>query len=154
MIDGIGFGDHTAIVALGITSEGRKVVLGLRIGSTENARVGHDLLTDLIDRGLNYQGGLLAIIDGAKALRKALKDVFGSKVLIQRCQVHKLRNVLGYLPMYKRAHVKHKLQRAWASGSAAAAVRQLRSLATSLEADYPDAAASLREGLKETATIL
>ena len=154
MIDGIGFGDHTAIVALGITSEGRKVVLGLRIGSTENAQVCHDLLTDLIDRGLNYQGGLLAIIDGAKALRKALKDVFGPKVLIQRCQVHKLRNVLDYLPKYKRAYVKHKLQRAWASGSAAAAVRQLRSLATSLESDYPDAAASLREGLEETVTIL
>jgi putative transposase len=97
---------------------------------------------------------LLAVIDGSKALRKALKDVFGQKVLIQRCQVHKMRNVLDYLPKHKRDWVKRKLRKAWTSETAEEATRQLRSLATSLQVDYPDAAASLREGLEETVTIL
>jgi putative transposase len=154
MIDGIGFGDYTAIVAMGLTREGHKIIMGVRIGSTENAQVCRDLLTDLIDRGLRYEDGLLAVIDGSKALRKALKDVFGRNVLIQRCQVHKMRNVLDYLPKHKRDWVKRKLRKAWTSENAAEATRQLRSLATSLQTQYPDAAASLREGLEETVTIL
>lgn len=154
MVDGVGFGDYTAIVALGVTREGHKIVLGLRIGSTENSEVCRDLLVDLIDRGFNYDDGLLAVIDGSKALRKALKEVFGEKVLIQRCQVHKMRNVLDYLPRHKRDWVKRKLRQAWTLENAPNATRQLHSLATSLETQYPDAAASLREGLEETVTIL
>lgn len=153
MIDGIVLGDYTAIVVLGITADGKKLIMGVRVGSTENAEVCHDLLTDLIERGLCYERGLLAVIDGSKALRKALKDVFGQHVLIQRCQVHKTRNVLAYLPKHKRDWVKRNLQRAWAAETAEEATRQLHSLATGLNNDYPDAAASLREGLEETVTI-
>ncbi len=87
--------------------------MGVRIGSTENSIVCRDLLVDLIERGLNYEHGLLAVIDGSKALRKALRQVFGDKVLIQRCQIHKERNVLGYLPEYKHEWVKRKLRKAW-----------------------------------------
>ncbi len=103
---------------------------------------------------MRYEQGLLAIIDGSKALRKSLKDVFGQQVLIQRCQVHKMRNILDYLPKHKRDWMKRKLRKAWSSETAAEAKRQLRSLATSLQMEHPDAAASLREGLEETVTIL
>jgi putative transposase len=96
----------------------------------------------------------LAVIDGSKALRKALRDVFGQQVLVQRCQVHKMRNVMDYLPKHKRDWVKRKLKKAWTSETAEEAIRQLRSLATGLQTQYPDAAASLREGLEETVTIL
>ena len=154
MIDGIALGDYTAIVAMGVTSDGHKIIMGVRIGSTENAQVCRDLLTDLVSRGLKYEQGLLAVIDGSKALRKALKDVFGQQVLVQRCQVHKMRNVMDYLPKHKRDWVKRKLKKAWTSETAEEAIRQLRSLATSLQTQYPDAAASLREGLEETVTIL
>lgn len=154
MIDGIALGDYTAIVAMGVTSDGHKIIMGVRIGSTENAQVCRDLLTDLVSRGLKYEQGLLAVIDGSKALRKALKDVLGQQVLIQRCQVHKMRNIIDYLPKHKRDWVKRKLKKAWTSETAEEAIRQLRSLATSLQTQYPDAAASLREGLEETVTIL
>jgi putative transposase len=154
MIDGIALGDYTAIVAMGVTSDGHKIIMGVRIGSTENAQVCRDLLTDLVSRGLKYEQGLLAVIDGSKALRKALRDVFGQQVLVQRCQVHKMRNVMDYLPKHKRDWVKRKLKKAWTSETAEDAIRQLRSLATGLQTQYPDAAASLREGLEETVTIL
>ncbi len=154
LIDGIVLGDYTVIVAIGIGDDGEKHLMGVRVGSTENATVCRDLLTDLIDRGLQYQDGILAVIDGAKALRKALKEVFGQKVLVQRCQVHKMRNVLDYLPKYKREWMRRQLKKAWASSTAEEAIRKLRALATNLQAEYPDAAASLREGLEETVTIL
>ena len=154
LIDGIVLGDYTAIVTMGITKDGEKLLMGIRIGSTENTQVCQDLLSDLISRGLEYQDGILAVIDGSKALRKALKTVFGEQVLIQRCQVHKMRNVLDYLPNYKRPWVKRKLQQAWRSETAEEAKRKLNSLASSLQEDHPDAASSLREGLDETITIL
>jgi putative transposase len=154
LIDGLVLGDYTAIVAMGINSDGRKLLMGVRIGSTENARVCQDLLADLIDRGLKFHSGLLAVIDGSKALRKALKTVFGHHVLVQRCQVHKMRNVLDYLPNYKRTWVKRRLQQAWSSETFEEAKNKLHSLANSLKKEHPDAAASLREGLEETITIL
>jgi len=154
LIDGVVLGDYTAVVSMGITSDGQKLIMGVRIGSTENAQVCRDLLTDLVDRGLNYNDGILAVVDGSKALRRALKDVFGEHVLIQRCQVHKMRNILDYLPKYKREWMKRKLKKAWASETADEAIRKLRSLATSLQHEHPDAAASLREGLEETVTVL
>jgi putative transposase len=133
MIDGIVLGDYTAIVVMGITKDGHKIIMGVRIGSTENAQVCRDLLTDLVDRGLKYEQGLLAIIDGSKALRKALKDVFGQQVIIQRCQVHKTRNVMDYLPKYKRDWVKRVMRKAWSSETAEEAIREPHSLATGLE---------------------
>ena len=154
LIDGIVLGDYTAIVVMGINTDGRKLIMGVRIGSTENASVCRDLLADLVARGLCFEQGLLAIIDGSKALKKALKDVFGHHVLIQRCQVHKMRNVLDYLPKHQRDWMKRKLRKAWSAESYAEAVRQLRNLVGSLSTDHPDAAASLREGLEETVTIL
>lgn len=154
LIDGVVLGDYTAIVTMGITKDGEKLLMGVRIGSTESAKVCQDLLADLIDRGLEHQDGILAVIDGSKALRKALKTVFGNQVMIQRCQVHKMRNVLDYLPNYKRSWVKRKLQQAWRSETAEEAKRKLQSLANSLQVEHPDAAASLREGLEETITIL
>jgi hypothetical protein len=154
LIDGVVLGDYTAIVTMGITGDGQKILMGVRIGSTENAQVCRDLLTDLVDRGLKYNDGILAVIDGSKALRRALKDVFGQHVLIQRCQVHKMRNILDYLPKYKREWLKRKLKKAWTAETADEAIRNLRSLANSLQNEYPDAAASLREGLEETVTIL
>ncbi len=154
MIDGVGFGDYTAIVAMGINRDGHKIIMGLCIGSTENAQVCRDLLTDLMDRGLPYEDSIWAIIDGSKALRKAPKEIFGCKVLIQRCQVHKMRTVIDYLPKHKRDWVKRRLRKAWTAETAEEATRQLHSLATSLQTEFPDAAASLREGLEETVTIL
>ncbi len=97
-IDGVIFADHNVIVAMGLDAEGRKNILGFKIGATENARVCQDLLVDLCERGLDAENGLLAVIDGSKALKKALKAVFGDNLLIQRCQVHKKRNIKAYLP--------------------------------------------------------
>ena len=154
LIDGLVLGDYTAIVAMGINNDGRKLLMGVRIGSTESAQVCQDLLADLIDRGLKFHNGLLAVIDGSKALRKALKTVFGHHVLVQRCQVHKMRNILDYLPNYKRTWVKRRLQQAWSSETFEEAKNKLHALANSLKKDHPDAAASLREGLEETITIL
>lgn len=153
-MDGLVLGDYTAIVAMGINSGGEKLLMGVRIGSTENARVCQDLLADLIDRGLMFHNGLLAVVDGSKALRKALKTVFGHHVLVQRCQVHKMRNVLDYLPNYKRTWVKRRLQQAWSSETFEEAKNKLHSLANNLKKEHPDAAASLCEGLEETITIL
>ena len=154
LIDGVVLGDYTAIVTVGINKDGRKLLIGVRIGTTENSQVCEDLLTDLINRGLNFAEGLLAVIDGSKALRKALKKVFGDYVIIQRCQVHKMRNVLDYLPRYKRAWTKKKLRQAWSCETFEEARRKLNLLAEDLRIDYPDAANSLYEGLEETITVL
>ena len=133
------------MVALGIARDGKKHVLGLREGSTENSRMVTDLLTDLVDRGLSNERAVLFVIDGAKALRKAIRDVFGDDHgVVQRCQAHKLRNVLDYLPDDMRASVERTMKQAWNAESADLAQRQLRRLANSLDREYPSAAASLR----------
>lgn len=154
LIDGVQFAKHNVIVSMGINGDGQKHILGVRIAATENARACMDLLTDLVERGLNADEGLLAIIDGSKALKSALKAVFGDQVLIQRCQVHKKRNVTDYLPPDQRPWVDRKLTKAWALDDATKAIQSLNSLATQLEVNHPDAAASLREGLEETVTVL
>ncbi len=154
MIDGKVFKKHSIVVALGIARDGKKHVLGLREGSTENSRMVTDLLTDLVDRGLSNEGAVLFVIDGAKALRKAIRDVFGDDHgVVQRCQVHKLRNVLDYLPDDLQAGVERTMKQAWNVASAELAQRQLHRLANSLDREYPSAAASLREGLEETLTV-
>jgi putative transposase len=152
MLDGIELQGRTNIVALGITTEGVKIPLGLWEGSTENATVATALLSDLVDRGLDPEQGILFVIDGAKALRKAIRAVFGAAP-IQRCVRHKERNVLDHLPERERPAVKHRLRRAWAEPDQARALDQLRRLAIELERPHPGAAGSLREGLEETLTL-
>lgn len=153
MIDGIVFEDHTVLIALGISEKSEKHVLALREGATENAVVAKALLEDLIERGLPTERPLLFVIDGAKALRKAIRDIFGESVLVQRCQVHKTRNVVEHLPEAMRARVRRAMREAWELSDARLAEKRLRALAGSLEQDHPGAADSLREGLSETLTL-
>jgi transposase-like protein len=154
MIDGTWLGDHLLLVALGIDATGQKHVLGVREGSTENEGVCRSLLSELVERGLVLERARLFVIDGGKGIRKAIRGVFGEWALIQRCQVHKLRNVLEHLPERQQGWVRATLRRAWASLDEATARRRLHALARQLEARWPGAAASLREGLDETLTIL
>ena len=154
MVDGIAFRDHCVLLALGVATDGSKHVLGLWEGSTEHSAVAKALLRNLIERGLPTDRALLFVIDGAKALRKAIRDVFGRLALVQRCQVHKERNVLEHLPQALRPNVRKALRQAWSSTHAKLARRQLERLADSLEAEHPGAAASVREGMEETLTLL
>jgi transposase-like protein len=153
MIDGIDLKGRTNVVALGITTEGVKLPLGLWEGSTENATVATALLADLVDRGLDVEQGVLAVLDGAKALRKAVRDVLGARTPIQRCVRHKERNVLGHLPERDRPIVKRKLRAAWALTGHQAALERLKVLADELEHSHPGACSSLREGMEETVTV-
>ena len=152
MIDGIHFRDRVILLALGIDAQGNKHVLGLREGSTEATRVVASLLSDLVERGLDAQRMRLWVIDGGKALRKAIAQTFGACALIQRCQEHKRRNVLEHLHEDAHASVKRALKDAWSVSDADLARKQLSRLASSLQAKHPGAAASLREGLEETLT--
>jgi transposase-like protein len=153
MIDGIHFRDRVILLALGVDAQGNKHVLGLREGSTEATRVVSSLLADLVERGLAAERMRLWVIDGGKALRKAIVQTFGVTALIQRCQEHKRRNVLEHLPEDMHASVKRALKDAWSASDAVLASRQLGRLASSLQARHPGAAASLREGLEETLTV-
>jgi putative transposase len=153
MIDGIHLGDHLVLIALGIDSEGKKQVLGLREGDTENGRVAKALLRDLVERGLDQDRARLFVIDGAKALRSAVRKVFGELGVVQRCQIHKRRNILGHLPDGMHESVKSIVKEAWSLSDAKLAKARLERLASSLEADHPGAAASVLEGLDETLTL-
>lgn len=152
LIDGIVFHGHTILIALGVTADGKKHVLALREGATENATVAKAPLADLIDRGLSTEHATLFVIDGSKALRKAIRDVFGPLGIVQRCQVHKQRNVLEHLPENVRPRLRRVLRAARDMNDAAIAERRL-ALAGSLEHAHPDAASSLLEGLAETLTL-
>jgi len=154
LLDGIHVGEHCLIVALGLAADGGKHALGIWEGSTENAAVCQSLLSNLQSRGLRTDRSLLVILDGSKALRKAVRDTFGEGALVQRCQIHKLRNVLDHLPERQRPWVKAILQRAYRSTDTTTAKRLLQDLARRLETDHPSAAESVREGLDETLTIL
>lgn len=154
-MDGVVVAQQTVIVVLGITRDGSKVPLGLRLGSTENAVVGTELLQDLLARGLTVDGRVLCVIDGGKGLRKALGDVLGDAAVIQRCQLHKGRNLAALVPKVRQAYVRGALRRAYLATSATGARRQLMALATWLERNgHGDAAASVREGMEETLTVL
>ncbi len=153
MIDGVHFGESVCVVALGIDHEGTKHPLALVEGSTENATVVTDLLVGLRDRGLDVTRPILVGIDGAKALRKAVVDVFDHPV-IQRCQLHKIRNVQDRLPERLRGPVGKKMRAAYHADSALDAEAQLTALARELDKTHPSAAASLREGMAETLTVL
>ena len=153
MIDGLNVADQMIVVALVITADGTKVPVGLRLGDTENRVVVTDLLADLIARGLRFEHGILAVLDGAKALRAAVVRVFGERALIQRCTLHKRRNVTGYLPVDDRDAVDRRLALAFAQPDPAKGLRACRNLAGQLDKDHPDAAASVREGLEEMFTV-
>jgi transposase-like protein len=154
VIDGVHIGEHCLIVALGIAADGQKHALGLWDGSTENARVCQDLLANLQSRGLRTDRSLLVILDGSKALRKAVRATFGEAALVQRCQVHKMRNILDYLSDRDRPWAQTILRRAYQSADMKTAHRLLLDLARRLETEYPSAADSVREGLDETLTVV
>ncbi len=153
MIDGVHFGEHTCVVALGIDIEGVKRPLAVEEGSTENATLVTDLVTGLRDRGLDVTRPVLAVLDGARALSRAVKDVFG-KPLIQRCQQHKIKNVRDKLPDKLRTVTERRMRQACHAESALKAEGLLAELARELDKTHPGAAASLREGMAETLTIL
>jgi putative transposase len=152
-IDGFDFAGHTMVGALGVTTDGTKVPLGVVEGSTENTAVVRHLITGLRDRGLDASEGILFVLDGGKALATAVRDVFGDQAVIARCRLHKERNVMDHLPEAERPWVRRKLRAAWANPNADEAEGALKALAGQLERVIPDAAASLREGLTDTLTV-
>jgi putative transposase len=153
MIDGVHFAESCCVVALGIDLEGTKHPLALVEGSTENATLVTDLLVDLRERGLDVTRPMLVGLDGSKALRKAVLDVLDHPV-IQRCQLHKIRNVKDHLPQRLRSSIGRKMTDAYHAPSALEAEAALLALAKELDRTHPGAAASLREGLHETLTVL
>jgi putative transposase len=153
MVDGVHFGEHTCVVALGIGIDGTKHPLAVEEGSTENATLVTGLITGLRERGLDVTRPILAVLDGAKALSRAVKDVF-DQPLIQRCQQHKIRNVIDKLPDRLRAVTERRMRQAYHAESALKAEAELEALVRELGKTHPGAAASLREGMTETLTIL
>jgi putative transposase len=154
-VDGIDIGGQTVIVALGVTNDGTKVPLGLWVGSTENAAVCTSLVQDIVERGMKIDRTILCVIDGGKGIRKALLDVLGASAMIQRCQVHKMRNVRDHLAESRRPYVMKQMREAYKSSGATTAKKRLLQLASWLDRNGEDsAAASLREGLDETLTVL
>ena len=153
LVDGAHFGEHCCVVALGIGIDGTKHPLSLAEGSTENKTLVTGLITDLRDRGLDVTRPVLAVIDGSKALAAAIRAVF-DKPVIQRCQEHKLRNVIDKLPDRLRQVTQRRMRQAYHATSALQAEGQLTELATELDKTHPGAAASLREGMAETLSIL
>ena len=153
MVDGVHFADHLCVVALGIDIDGTKHPLALVEGSTENTTLVRSLLVGLRERGLDVTKPILAVLDGAKALAAAVKEVFDHPV-IARCQLHKLRNVRDHLPEKLRPGVERRMREAYHADSALAAEAQLEALARELDKTHPGAAGSLREGLAETLTVL
>jgi transposase-like protein len=154
LIDGLYVDNHVLLVALGIDTKGVKHVLGVRIGATENSAATTALLVDLRERGMRTDQKILAVLDGSKALRKSVVEVLGDNAVIQRCQVHKVRNVIEQLPEAMRASVRASMRQAYTTGDAARAKKLLENLARTLRQDHPDAAGSLLEGLDETLTVM
>jgi putative transposase len=154
MLDGLEIAGRVHVVALGISTDGVKIPLGLWEGSTENATLARQLLADLVDRGLDPSQAILFVLDGGKALRRAIKDVFGEHALVHRCHRHKERNVCDLLPERDRPKVLARIRGAWALKNPAEAEQRLEALASELERSWPDAGASLREGMSETLTLM
>ncbi len=151
-IDGMQFGEQCVRAAVGVDGEGRKHVLGLREGATENAEAAKDLLQHLVDHGVDPKRRRLFVIDGSRALRTAINAVFGAETPVQRCRNHKLRNVLGRLPHQQQAQTASLMRAAWKL-KPDEGMAKFRQIAGWLEHDYPDAAAALLEGLEECFTI-
>jgi putative transposase len=153
MLDGEHMAERCVVVALAITADGRKVPVGLWDGSTENKTVVRALLADLVSRGLRFDDGLLVVCDGAKALSAAVREVFGAKAAIQRCTLHKRRNIADHLPDKAKAGVDAKLVKAFNHPDPDIGLCNAKSLAAQLQKSHPGAAASLREGLEEMFTV-
>jgi transposase-like protein len=151
-LDGLVFGGHHVIVAVGVDAEGRKHVLGLVEGASENAAAAKTLLEDLVARGVKPGRRRLFVIDGSKALRAAIDAVYGADNPVQRCRAHKIRNVCDQLPKHLRDPVKATMRAAYRLDPTEGMAR-LKKQAEWLEQEYPTAAASLREGLEETFTV-
>ena len=151
MIDGIHVGSSVVLVAIGIDALGSKSILGIQEGASENSSAVGCLLSSVIGKGVNPEEGILFILDGAKALSKAVNEFF-PYAQIQRCRVHKMRNVLEHLPESKRSYIKAKMNLAYRL-SYQEALAKLQDLAKELEVNHPGAAASLREGLEQTLTV-
>jgi putative transposase len=154
MVDGVEYAGETMVVALGITDDGMKRVLGLRQGATENAEVCTALLEELVSRGLDPSRPLLFVLDGSKALHAAVTRVWGKDAVIQRCQVHKRRNVKAHVPEKHHAELDRRLSEAYHETDYAKAETSLEGTARWLDRLNPDAASSLREGLEETLTVV
>jgi putative transposase len=153
--DGIVVDEKSLVVALAVDRAGKKHVLGLRLGSTENATLCTELLQEILSRGLKLPPRVLCVVDGGTGIRKALRDVLGDSALVQRCQIHKMRNVEGYLPRSRASHVVRTMREAYRAGTVKDARARLQRLASWLERNGDeDAARSLREGLEETLTVL
>ncbi len=153
LIDGIHLGKQVLVVALGIETTGKKHVLGLWQGATENTAVVKDLLEDLVARGLSIERRYLFVIDGAKALRAGIERVFGARAEVQRCQLHKRRNVKEYLPKNAQGDYDRRIRNAYAMTEYAAAKAELQKIFRQLERVNPSAARSLEEGMEETLTV-
>lgn len=153
-IDGHEYAGETMVVALGVSEQGEKRILGLRQGATENAEVVTSLLEDLRERGLDTSQPTLFVLDGAKALHAAVKRVFGKRAIIQRCQVHKSRNVKAHLAEKHHQQLSAQLAAAYSETSYERALESLKTTAAWLERLNPAAAASLREGMEETLTVV
>lgn len=153
MIDGKQLHGECVVIALGVDLQGKKPTLGLMQGATENSVVVQQLLDDLIDRGLDATRGMLIVLDGSKALRKAVRQTFGDRSPVQRCQIHKRRNVKELLPKEYQRSVDQRMRTAYGMKDYGQAQAQLEKTAAWLEDINPSAAASLREGLEETLTL-
>lgn len=153
VIDGQHFARNCVTVGIGIDRKGNKHVLGLWHGATENATVATGLLEDLQGRGLNPVQAMLVVIDGSKALRKAIQTVLGDRAVVQRCRVHKQRNVIEHLPKEKQGQAIWRLRSAWDKNDAEEAEKELHKLVQWLRRISPTAARSLEEGLEETVTL-
>ncbi len=151
-LDGVIFGEHHVLVAVGVDEEGKKHVLGLAEGASENQAVAKGLLEDVVGRGVKLDRKYLFVIDGSKALRAAIDAVFGAKHPVQRCRHHKMDNVTGYLPEELKDQVKAALRAAFRL-PAPEGMARIEKQAAWLEREYPSAAASLREGLAEMFTV-
>jgi putative transposase len=154
MIDGTIFKNFHLVVAIGIDRFGHKIVLGLRQGATENAAVVGELLEELAERGLKFAQPRLYVVDGGKAIRRAILNCAGEAAFIQRCQVHKIRNVCDHLPESQRHAVKYRMRSAYEMTEAVDAKQALWKLQDELLESNPSAAASLGEGMEETLTVL
>jgi transposase-like protein len=153
MIDGINFDEHVLAVSLGVSADGSKHVLGIRHGATENSQLCKELLADMIRRGLRDDQRYLFVLDGSKALHKAVTSVFGDNAVIQRCQVHKKRNVLSYLPKRYHFQIRSRIQMAWDMTGYPDAKKELEQVVEELKEINDSAARSLEEGLEETLTL-
>jgi len=154
MIDGVEYAEETIVVALGITADGSKRILGVRQGATENAQVCSSLLEDLCARGLDSSRATLFVLDGSKALHAAVRRAWGKHAAIQRCQIHKRRNVKAHVSEKHQAELDRRLSEAYNQTSYATAKTSLEGTARWLDRINPDAASSLREGLEETLTVV